>query len=248
MSLCESLLPRLLAALLLLLLGLPPCARGAEALVLNTSAREPRSLPDGSGFEDKIIQEAFQRIGVPATIVYQPPERALVNANEGVIDGDCWRVSGLSARYPNLLEVPEPVDLVFIKVFTRNPAMRITSWADLKPYNVAYINGWKILEANVLGTRSLEKVKDLEMLLALLARDRTEAVLVDPVMGREEVRRMGFTGIRVLEPPLARQDMHIYLHKRHAELVPRLSEALRQMKRDGTFQRLTRAGLAGGGQ
>jgi polar amino acid transport system substrate-binding protein len=37
--------------------------------------------------------------------------------------------------------------------------------------------------------------------------------------------------------------MYIYLHKRHAELVPRLAEALRQMRRDGTMGRLTGAGL-----
>jgi len=242
--------------LLALLLPLPASAAGpngvttteAGALVLSTSSREPRSLPDGRGYEDQIVQEAFRRIGMLVMIVYQPPERALVNANAGAIDGDCWRVSGLAARYPDLLEVPEPVDTAAIAVFTKDPAMRITRWADLKPYNVAFINGWKILEANVQGTRSLEKTKGLRPLFTLLDRDRADLVLMDPLMGQAVVRRMGLTGIRALEPPLARLDMHIYLHRRHAALVPRVSEALRQMKRDGSFQRLTRAGLAEAGQ
>ncbi len=252
-----SLLPRLFTALLLaLLLALPVSAAGptggspteAGALVLSTSSREPRSLPDGRGYEDQIVQEAFRRIGVSVKIVYQPPERALVNADAGAIDGDCWRVSGLAARYPNLVMVPEPVDTAAITVFAKDPAMRITGWADLRPYNVAYINGWKILEARVRDARSVEKTKGLRPLFTLLDRNHADLVLMDPVMGQEVMRSMGLTGIRMLTPPLIRVDMHIYLHRRHAGLVPRLSEALRQMKHDGTFQRLTRAGLAEAGQ
>jgi len=37
--------------------------------------------------------------------------------------------------------------------------------------------------------------------------------------------------------------MYLYLNKKHAALVPKLAEALRDMRRDGTLQRLTRAGL-----
>ena len=246
-------LPCLLALILALpcVLALPAAAsgvNGAAPLVLNTAARAPRSLPDGTGYQDRIITEAFRRIGIQVQIITQPPERALINANEGAIDGDCWRVSGNEARYPNLVMVPEPVDEASIKVFTRDPDMRITGWADLKPYDVAFINGWKILEAKVTATRTLDRVKDIDALFVLLDKGRTDAALVDPVMGQAVVRRRGLTGIRILEPPLTRQDMYMYLHRRHADLVPRLTETLRQMKRDGTFQRLARAGLAESGQ
>ena len=241
-------LARLLTALFLFLLLLPVCAKGAGPLVLNTAARAPRSLPDGNGPQDRIVKEAFRRIGVQVSITIQPPERGLISANQGLIDGDCWRVAGHSEQYPNLVMVPEPVDLVQIKVFTRDPAMRISAWADLAPYNVAFINGWKILEGSVKSARSVEKVKDIDALFALLARDRVDAVRVDPAMGLDVVRHGKLVGIRVLEPPLTRQDMYIYLHKRHADLVPRLAEALRQMKRDGTILRLTKAGQPQAGQ
>ena len=230
--------------LLCLSLTLPVCAHGAETLVLSTSSRAPRSLPNGTGTQDRIILEAFRRIGAQVQIVHQPPERALVNANEGLIDGDCWRVGGLAAQYPNLVQVPQPVDQVQIKVFTRDKAMRISSWADLKPYNVAFINGWKILEATVQGTRSLTKARGITALFALLAKDRVDAVLVDPLMGQEALRRMHIEDIRILEPPLTQQDMYIYLNRRHADLVPKLAQALRKMKRDGTLARLTQTGLA----
>ena len=230
--------------LLCLSLTLPVCAHGAETLVLSTSSRAPRSLPNGTGTQDRIILDAFRRIGAQVQIVHQPPERALVNANEGLIDGDCWRVGGLAAQYPNLVQVPQPVDLVQIKVFTRNQTMRISTWADLKPYNLGVLTGWKILEALVQGTRSLTRAKNIDALFTLLDNNRVDAVLVDPDMGLEALRRLQYKNILVLEPPLTQQSMFIYLNRHHADLVSQLAKALRDMKHDGTLERLTRAGPA----
>jgi polar amino acid transport system substrate-binding protein len=241
-------LPRLLTAVLLLLLALPPCAKGAGVLALNTAARAPRSLPDGGGPQDRIVKEAFRRIGEQVSIVNQPPERALINANEGALDGDCWRVEGQAERYPNLIMVPEPVDVATITAFTWDPELAVGTWEDLKPCNVAYINGWKVLDARVHDTRSLIKVKNIDSLFTLLARKRIDVALVDSLMGQAALRRMKLSGIRALTPPLTRPNMYIYLHKRHAELVPKLAQALRQMRRDGTMERLTKAGLAGAAQ
>jgi polar amino acid transport system substrate-binding protein len=232
----------------MLLLALPAYAAGPQPLVLNTSAREPRSLPDGSGVQDRIVKEAFHRIGQPVSIVYQPSERALVNANEGLIDGDCWRVAGNTEKFPNLLMVPEPVDEANIVVFARDPSLSVSTWADLAPLNVAYLNGWKILDANVRETRSLLKVKDMAALFALLDKGRIDVALIDPLMGWAFIRKMKLTGIHSLKPPLTRQDMYVYLNNRHADLVPKLATALREMKRDGTIERLTKAGLASKGQ
>lgn len=233
-----------LAALLCLLAALSPRPAEAETLTLNTSAEAPRSRPDSSGFEDRIILEAFRRLDLRVNIVRLPSPRGLASADTGVIDGDCWRVGGLSAQYPNLVMVPEPVDKASIAVFTRDPAMTVAGWADLGPYTVAYINGWKILDAKVRAARSVEKVRNIESLFALLDKNRVDAVLVDLVMGQEAVRRLKLNGIRALMPLLTRQDMYLYLHKRHAALAPKLAETLRQMKRDGAFQRLMREGLA----
>jgi polar amino acid transport system substrate-binding protein len=41
-----------------------------------------------------------------------------------------------------------------------------------------------------------------------------------------------------LLPPMEVMPLYIYLHKSHAALVPKLSAALRQMRADGSMQRL----------
>lgn len=240
----DGLLLRRVAALLCLLavLGVRP-ALAAQPLVLNSADLAPRSRPDGTGILDRIVAEAFRRLGLPVRLVQLPAERALQNANQGVDDGTYTRIAGLTRLYPNLVMVPEPISEFVFTAFTRDPAVRIQGWADLKPYNVAFINGWKIVEANTMDVRSRTGVKDEAALFALLDKGRAEVVVVDLYSGQEVIRCSGYQGMRALAPPLERRDMFLYLHKRHAALVPKLTEALRAMRRDGTLRRFTRAGF-----
>ncbi|SNB46835.1 polar amino acid transport system substrate-binding protein [Geobacter sp. DSM 9736] len=212
-----------------------------DTYVLNTDNTYPRSTPDGKGFQDLIIKEMFRRIGHKAKIVHVPSERALANANEGIDDGDFVRIAGLDKKYPNLVMVPEKVSEFEFAAFSRNPSIRISGWESLKPYNVGIITGWKILETNVSGTRSLTKVKDDKALFDLLVNDRADIVVFDRLQGAAFIKRERLAGIKPLEPLLARRDMYLYLNRRHADLVPRLAAALREMKQDGTWQRIMSA-------
>jgi len=45
-------------------------------------------------------------------------------------------------------------------------------------------------------------------------------------------------GAKMCNQPLAVKEMFIYLHKKHHSLVPQLSQALVEMKKDGSYQTL----------
>jgi polar amino acid transport system substrate-binding protein len=45
---------------------------------------------------------------------------------------------------------------------------------------------------------------------------------------------MGLAAIAPIAPALKDVDMFLYLHKKHEALVPRLAQALREMKADGS--------------
>ncbi|MDO9630834.1 MAG: transporter substrate-binding domain-containing protein [Humidesulfovibrio sp.] len=236
---------RVATCLLCFLFVLPVCAARAAPLVLNTDGAPPHSRADGSGFEDRIVAEAFRRIGVAVRLVLMPSERALQNANHGVDDGNFPRIEGLTALYPNLVMVPESMSTFPCAAFTRDPELKSVVWADLRGPQVAYVQGWKLVELNVAEAGKLQHARDQEALFALLDKGRARIVIADLYTGLEIIRRKGYKNMRALLPPLADPPMYIYLHKRHADLVPRLAQALRQMRRDGTLERLTRAGLSG---
>lgn len=231
----------ILALLLIVLLSADKLP-AHETLVLNTPGNPPYHYPDQSGIMDQWMQNAFMRLNIAATLQWLPPERSLLNANDGEADGDAVRIGGLSARYPNLIQVPEKVYEGEFAVFSKKN-LAISNWSDLKPYNVGFIKGHKVCEENIREARSLTTTDNMEDLFQLLAKDRVDLVVVEQLFGLAMMQKLKLQDIIVIEPPLARLEFFLYLHKRHQDLVPQVSNAIAQMKNDGSHERIYREGL-----
>lgn len=229
---------RILIGLFLVCLTLVPS--GAHGTVLELSAADayPYSSPEGDGVADRIVREAFRRAGVAVRILYAPSERSLVNANEGIVDGEFLRIAGLEQQYPNLVMVPESICEYQFTAFARDRGIRVKGWEGLRPHNVGYITGWKILEKHVTGVKSVTTVRNAEALFELLRGGRADLVIYERLLGEVHLRRTGDKDIHPLSPPLARREMFLYLNRRHESLAPRVARALRQMKQDGSWQRI----------
>jgi polar amino acid transport system substrate-binding protein len=215
-----------------------PSVLCAATLSLNTGHVSPRSTPDGKGFEDLIVKEAFRRIGHEIKIIHAPSERCLVNANNGIDDGNFARIAGLEAIYPNLVMVPEPIATFEFALFSKNKNVLVNGWNSLKPYKTGIVTGWKILEKNLGPLPLLYRATDQQSLFDMLEQDRIDVAVFELTEGKEIVRQMKKTAIRPIKPLLDKRDMFIYLNKRHSVLTEQLSNALKDMKRDGTFQRI----------
>jgi polar amino acid transport system substrate-binding protein len=190
----------------------------------------------------QLAEEACKRIGVGFKLVSLPSERSLLAANQGEVDGEGLRVAGLEEDYPHLLRVPERFIGISFVAFAANPAITLTEgWASLRPYRVAFINGWKMFEANAAGARVVHKLDKAEQLFQMLAAGRIDLALYTRADGLALVRQLGLSGIAPLAPALRDVDMYLYLHQKHQHLVPRLAKALREMKADGSHQRILAA-------
>lgn len=221
-----------------LLLGMSVGAHAGDTLVLNTGVRAPYTHADRSGFLDRLVAEAFRRIGLKAEVqVYEASERAMQNANAGIDDGMAMRIKGLEAQYPNLIRVPEKViDNDFV-AYSRRHDFPARSWEALAPYHVAHIIGWKVFENNLGGRKDITRVRNVEQLFELLRQDRTDVVLYERWQGLWWARELALDA-RLLEPPLASQEMFIYLHRKHEPLVAKVAATLAAMKKDGSYRRI----------
>ncbi|NOX43652.1 MAG: transporter substrate-binding domain-containing protein [Gammaproteobacteria bacterium] len=236
----KSLIKRLYFFLLLSFLicfCFPSFLFAQDTLVLNTAFTAPLSSDAQNGFVDTIVGEALARIGYKLASNRLPAERALINANAGIDDGDLLRIGGLQKVYPNLIQVPETImDLEFM-VFTRYVESPVRNWQGLKPYSVSFITGWKILERNITDVASLTKVKNVDQLFTMLKKNRVDAIVYSRWVGLSYIKQHQVRGVKILEPPLARESMYVYLHRKHETLVPKLNAALRAMKTDGSYKR-----------
>jgi polar amino acid transport system substrate-binding protein len=212
--------------------------KGLEIIYIGSTNLPPLFSPDGKGIVDQLVITAFNRIGREAKIVPMPAERSLINANRGINDGDLLRVEGIEKLYTNLVRVPvRLIDFEFV-AFTKQALPPFSTWKDLKPYSVAIIRGWKILETNVQGTACLTKVENADILFQLLESDRADIVIYERLQGYHVIRKLGISDIQVVEPPLITKPMFLYLHKKHRSLIPALEKALKELIEDGTYERI----------
>lgn len=191
-----------------------------------------------------LSQEVFRRNGLEFRLVSLPSERSLASANLGEVDGEGLRIAGLESQYPNLIQVPERYVGIKFVAFARNATIRLQGWESLREHSVAFITGWKMFEANASNARVVTKVDRPEQLFMMLDSGRVDLALYTLADGVALTRRLGLSSIAPLAPALQEVDMYLYLHRKHQALVPKLARTLRELKTDGTYNRLLAAGDA----
>ena len=212
-------------------------AHAGTSLTLNTAGQSPLNTIQQTGFLDLVTKDAMRRIGITLKSIHLPAERGLKNANAGIEDGEMSRISGLSKFYPNLIQVPEPIMQWEFVVFSKKKLDLSNGWDSLNSYNIGFVNGWKIIEGSVPKLAISTRVRNIEQLFTLLEKDRVDLIIYERWAGLQYIKEHGLNSIKLQSPVLAKRDMYIYLHKKHAKLVPLLSQSLKTIKQDGSYEK-----------
>jgi len=219
-------------------------AAAQQTLTINTGDAPPLHTVQQTGFIDRVLKAAFQRLDIHVTILEVPAERSLINANAGIADGDSDRIAGLEKIYPNLLRVPEKImDWNFV-AFSKEISFQTNDWDSLQPYSVSFIRGWKIFEHNVVNAAVITPVKNVQQLFTLLMKNRADVALYDQWQGLAYIKQNRLNNIKLLTPVIVTKEKYLYLHKKHQHLVLKIALALKEIKADGTYQSLYQLKLA----
>ena len=192
----------------------------------------------GSGIAEPckiIIEQAYQRLGIDLVITYLPAERALIEANEGIADGELQRIAGLSQKYPNLIQVPVRIWVMKGMVFTKNLQFEVNGWQSLKSYRIGSLQGIKFVENNTEGMQRWF-LRDYKQLFLMLADDRLDIVILGYLSGLKGMQASKVKGIRILSPPVSTFNLYHYLHRKHDQLVPQITEVLENMEQQGEIR------------
>lgn len=226
----------------LLLLSSSLLHANADDLVLCTPV-DPRGV---DFFE--YVKLGFDRIHQGMKYVYVPVERCHIDANDGYYDGICATIEGIDddTRYSSLIKVPyvlAKAKCLLWAIKSDIDVNDITDINELDDYRVGYIRGIKVIES-ILGKRmALENYIDVsshEQAFQMLLNDRIDVVLDIMEFGRLELKKPKFSnaGIRESRKQFGSKSVHIYLHKRHADLVPVISNALEELESEGVYERV----------
>ncbi len=231
--------------LLMISVALPIAAFSAEnTFVIGTSYKSLLSNVEQTGMLDLIVKEAFNRLDITAELPFLPAERSIMAANSGIHDGELNRIEGMERMYPNLVRVPESnMDFKFV-AFSKKYDFETTDWSALNSLRVGFIKGWKVLEQNMKNHPDLIYVNSAEQLFRQLDKEHIDIALYGELVGYAQLKEMNITDYKVLSPPLATKKMYMYLNKRHEAIVPKVAEALKSMKSDGTYERIVKQATA----
>ena len=213
-----------------------------RVLVLNESNAPPFSNAQRTGFYDVVVGEAFRRAGLGLRIATPPVERALLLSDSGAADGELNRNSAVEKQFANLVRVPEALGEMRFVAFSRDRSIP-GNFEALRERRTGYVRGWKIYEQALAGRQNVVAANDAAQLFRLLLLGRIDVALYERDMGGAYLKAQAISAVHVLAPALFIRDQFIYLHKRHAALAAPVADALRAMKRDGTYQRAYRERL-----
>ncbi len=190
-----------------------------------------------------IYTEAFKRLNIPVEVKSFPLARASYMADHGLVDGEAIRVYSYSTAHPNLVRVEESTIPLRVVAFTGVSAISgLNGWEGLRntEYIVEYVHGAPILENNLkkhLKPGQSTGIFDVRKALQKLALGRSDLYVDDenvvlPLLEYPEIKdKITVAGV-MCETPL-----HMYLHKRHAALEPKLSKVIRDMKNEGLMEK-----------
>lgn len=181
-----------------------------------------------------VLREAYGRIGLNVEIQKYPGERALRLADRGAVDGEVQRIDGLDRKYANLVQIYPPTNFIEGGVFTTGTVFDVDGWESLRPYRIGITRGIKFAEENTRGM-DVYSAGNYEELFQMLVRGRVDVIVSPSMNGRYQMNLMGLSGIRLLEPAVARFELFHYLHKDRADLASRITPVLEVMERDGTL-------------
>lgn len=226
--------------LILLLVLIPTTGINAENKLVIGTGLKPPLVPseESAGFLDQLVKKAFARIDMKVDILILPAERVLINANDGIEDGCLLRIRGLEKFYPNLIRVPEMLMYSEFVGYSNLKELTGGDWSLLEPYSIAYVNGWKIFQQNLVNHPSVTKVKNATQLFLLLKNKRVDIVLYERWQGLWMINNLGVENAIQLQPPFVKMEMFMYLNRRHQQTIPRLAAALSDMKKDGTYRKV----------
>ncbi len=183
-----------------------------------------------------IVRQAYRQLNIDIEIIPLPAERSIRVADSGELDGELYRISGMTRYYPNLQMIPVPVNYLEAAVFTLQPQQQISSWEQLKPLKVAVRRGVKFSE-RATQDMTVEIADSNHQLFQMLLAKRADVVVIAHLNGLELIKRKKLKGI-YKAGVIDRYPLYHYINNRHQRLIPAIQRALNYVANAEHIRRL----------
>lgn len=186
-----------------------------------------------------LYAEVFKRLDVSFEYRHYPLARASKMSSYWLVDGELARAKDYALAYQSLIRVDEPVYWVNVVAMAANPAIKLEAWQSLKntDLTVNYRRGLYVAEnalPKVLQQGSYAAVNNTESGLGKLLVGRSDIYIDVDVSIKTALESDAFKESPLYQAGvLERMSVHLFLAKQHEALALKVSETIKQLKREG---------------
>lgn len=191
---------------------------------------------DSTLTSEQIVYEAFKRNGLEVSFNVSFPKEAERFTASGLTDG-IFSFPSIVDRVPiDLVKVEEPIVELEFAVLSKNKNDKITSWQDLKNSKVAYLYTKSLVKENLeknqiesIGAASTDELYDF-----ILEEKADFAIVIQRANNTDTILPPEIYSVGICN----KEASHIYLNPSIGEIAPLISNALIEMKKDGTYKKI----------
>ena len=180
-----------------------------------------------------VLDTAYQKLGIQFTIKKYPLRRSLTLANRGVTDGELFRGAIDGKQYPSLIKIPVSVTTGRLMIFTKHADLQVHGWEGLIYYRVGSHTDINEVKTHQNEFKSFQEIPSRIQLFNMLSRDRLDVLILPFLVGMNDLKMLNLPDIKMLSTPLETNNLYHYLHIKHRELVPKITQALQEMHDSG---------------
>jgi len=191
------------------------------------------------------LTQAYRDIGYQLNIQYLPAERSLKMSSQGKFDGELFRIAAVGQYYPQLLQVPVPLARVELYAFVNaGREHEFGLWQQDATLRIGFVRGFKMAELyEVAGHKTI--VNTPGQAVQMLQQHKID-VLLEDLQSLLDATAGDEKGANLVKLPdvLATEELFHFVHQRHQQLIPALTEQL-QRQSDGKKRMKSASGNGG---
>ncbi|WP_234401320.1 hypothetical protein [Pseudoalteromonas sp. T1lg23B] len=202
----------------------------AATYVINVS--EGLAYQIGKDKVQTALREIYQPLSIDPTVVYLPSKRGLALLNNGEIDADAGRIDKAMASYDNLIQVPYPLSTVRLFIYCLKSK-------DCRPSEQV---GHLIVQGTLISEQFCKKrqlscniVANDTSAFSALQKNYAPSLIANDRFAVGTICASGMTEIYA-RPLTEELKAYHYVHKKHADLVPKLTRSIKNLMDQNLLQ------------
>jgi len=185
-----------------------------------------------------ILKQVFLHTGFKLVVATLPAARATVQEREGILDGDVARIADYGKSKPELVRVEPAYYALQTVAFAKSDSkVQIKNSGDLKNYRVGIVHGLLHAANATTGVKNITEAGNSERLFAMLEAGRSDVAVDSAMSGASALKKLEIKDVSV-KKILSTQELFLYLHSKHKDMVPAIGLAIQKLKNSGELARI----------